>query len=255
MSAPATRPSKAAEAAAKFALLETVALDDRCSPLMVRIIHVMSALANSDRTAWPSYDTLEFITGAAKQNVRGAVERLWNLGYIATIEKDGRPGRSKVNRYKLKEVADTQPVWTLYEAWRDHKEACQHAPFLTQKEACQRAKEASRRARTGMLACPEPLKRSPDVEDGSETTVSAAARAPAQGHDEGGCPLPTGFPHDQDMENADCWADFAGIAVDLRAERRAFRSHHYRTRSLLTDWPKAWEEWIDAAIARGTSAS
>lgn len=239
---------KAAEAAAKFALLETAALDDRCSPLMVRIVHVMSALANNDREAWPSYDTLAFITGAARQNVLKAVERLWEIGYIIAIEKDGRPGRSKVNRYRLKAVTDTQPVWTLYAAWRDHKETCTRASFANQKESRQRAKEASQRARTDMLACPEPLNRLPDVEPSSETTVSAAAGASATWKGSIGEPLPSGFPDEEAMGEAAIWLGARGIDLNLQDQRRAFRNYHFSVRCLLEDWPRSWEMWIEDAM-------
>lgn len=246
---------KKAEAAAKFALLETVALDDRCSPLMVRLVHVLASMTGSDGEAWPSYATLEFVTGAAKQNLQIAVERLFQIGYLVGIVKDTRAGNSKANRYRLATTLEPNPVWTLYRASEAYKHARQHAQPMMPPHARQHLKDARQRSFAAMLACPDPLNGPLGIEPGSDTTVSAAAGATASWKGSEGEPLPTGFPGEEAMRNArDQIEGITGLSMDLEAERKAFRSYHYSTRCLLTDWDKSWEMWIHDAIDRAEPA-
>lgn len=256
---------RTSEAARKFALLETVALDERCSPLMVRIMHITSAMADADGEAWPSYDALTFITGAARQNVILAVERLWQLGYFVSIEKDAQTGRSRENHYRLATVAVTDPVWTLYRAYRAHVDAEEQSrkhdrswrSKASAEQSRQRLKQSSQHARTVMLACPDPFERSLGINPSSDTTVSVAAAATTldskgwKGTE--GEVLPHGFPDKDAMADAASWAEAAGVQMNLTAEKSAFRSHHYSVRCMLTDWNRSWERWIDDAIDRERS--
>ncbi|MNS00322.1 hypothetical protein D3C72_315710 [compost metagenome] len=253
--------SKAAEAAEKFARIETVVLDPRCSPLMVAVLVALSNYANSRRVAWPSYETLAFITGGAVQNVRIAVEKLEALAYI-TVARDNQPGRSKVNRYTLQPPRCAAPIRALREALDEHrtkeKEARQRSPSGGEKEARQRAKGARVRVITGMLACPDPSERSlPD--DPSSDPNGSGARQLAPGSSRiwtgsEGDPLPPDFPDAEAMSSMRLDMEIEGVALDLEAERRAFRSHHCAVRCLQRDWNRSWEIWIEKAITREQAA-
>jgi DNA-binding MarR family transcriptional regulator len=246
--------TKAAEAAEKFARIETAILDPRCSPLMVAVLVTLSNYANRKRVAWPSYETMAFITGAAVQNVRIAVEKLEALGYIV-VERDNQPGRSKVNRYTLQAPRCAAPIRALREALDQHrtteKQARQHSPCGGEKQARQRAKAARKRILSGMLAYPDPSD-DPSDDPGSATNVAADAVAPAlplrgwKGSE--GEPIPAGFPDEQAMRKAESWAQLAGVRLDLKAVRQAFLNHHYRVRCCLTDWDQSWERWVEQAI-------
>lgn len=250
------------EAAEKFARIELAVLDSRCTPLMVSVLVALSNYANHKRTAWPSYESLAFITGGALQNVRIAIERLEAIGYII-VERDDQPGRSRVNRYHLQRPRCMAPIRTLRTALEDHrtaeKEARQRARSSSEKEARGRAKQARGRALTGMLACPDPLEPSPPYDPSSDTTVSADAAASASPSREWkgseGEPLPPDFPNDLAMADAASWAESAGVYVDLTAERSAFRNHHYSVRCRQRDWDKSWERWIEGAIQREEAAA
>lgn len=254
--------SKATEAAEKFARIETVILDPRCSPLMVAVLVVLSNYANRKRVAWPSYETLAFITGAAVQNVRIAVEKLEALQYI-TVDRDEQPGRSKVNRYTLQPPRCAAPIRALRDALDEHrtteKEARQHSPSGGEKEARQRAKGARERVITGMLACPDPSERSLPKDPGSEPNGSGARElAPSlsrvwKGTE--GEPMPSDFPDEGAMQNADMMLSIEGIDLNLDAERQAFRSHHFAVHCLQRDWPRSWEIWIENAITRKQAAA
>lgn len=254
--------TKAAEAAEKFARIETVVLDPRCSPLMVAVLVALSNYANSRRVAWPSYETLAFVTGGALQNVRIAVEKLEALGYI-TVARDDQPGRSKVNRYTLQPPRCAAPIRALRDALDSHrtaeKGARQRSPFGGEKEARQRAKEARQRVISGMLACPDPSERSLPDDPSSDPNGSDARKLASssariwKGTD--GEPLPHDFPDHEAIDHARWILRSEGIELDLDTERRAFRSHHYAVRCLQRDWPRSWEIWIEDAILRTRDAA
>lgn len=105
--------SKATQAGERFAWVETVALDPRCTALAIRVVVIISSMLNDKGYAWPSYESLALMTGATKKGVMGAVHLLWSLGHL-DIEKDPKPGRSRVNIYRPAGVTDTQPVWSAY---------------------------------------------------------------------------------------------------------------------------------------------
>lgn len=249
--------SRSAEAAEKFARIETVILDPRCSPLMAAVIVVLSNYANRKRMAWPSYETLAFITGAAVQNVRIAIEKLEAIGYI-TVARDDQPGRSKTNRYTLQPPRCAAPIRALRDALDEHrtteKEARQHSPSGGEKEARQRAKEARQRVITGMLACPDPSERSLPKNPSSDPNGSGARQlAPSSSRiwkGSEGDPLPSDFPDAEAMSIARWNMQEEGGVLDLEAERRAFRSHHCAVRCLQRDWNRSWEIWIEKAITR-----
>lgn len=185
-----TERDRTGEAAEKFARIETAVLDHRCSPLMVSILVTLSNYATVQRIAWPSYESLAFITGAAIQNVRLAVERLEALGYIV-VERDDQPGRTRVNHYHLQLPPSQKPIATLRAALKVHRDkeektrrerhkgAREHSRSELEKQARQRLKQARSDALTGMLPCPDPLEPSLEVDPSSDPTGSAAAVAPA----------------------------------------------------------------------------
>lgn len=251
--------TKAAEAAEKFARIETVILDPRCSPLMVAVLVTLSNYANRKRVAWPSYETMAFVTGAAVQNVRIAVEKLEGLGYIF-VQRDDQPGRSRVNRYTLQPPRCTAPIRALRKALDQHrdteKQARQHSPCGGEKQARQRAKAARERILSGMLAYPDPSD-DPSDDPGSATNVAADAIAPAF-HQDGwkgseGERIPAGFPDQEAMQDASMWVSIAGVELDLKQVRKSFLNHHYAVRCKQRDWEKSWERWVDQAITEAAA--
>lgn len=260
---------KSQESVEKRARLQTALNDPQCTRLMVHLVEVLNEYADADRIAWPSYETLSFMTGAAEQNVKLAIKGLERLNYI-NVDRDETPGRSRVNHYRLLTPPCLAPIHALRTALKAHrdlvkaeKEARRHdgksRRSPTEKEARGRLKGARTEVLRVMLACPDPLETSPPVHPSSDTTVSAAAFASASHSREWkgseGEPLPSGFPDDPAMADAASWTEHAGVRLDLTAERRDFRSHHYAVHCLQRDWGRSWEMWIEDAINRAEAAA
>lgn len=250
--------TKAERAAARFAWLEAIALDQRSTPLMMRLAAILSALANDKGEAWPSYETMARLSGAAVVNVRKAVDRMRECGFLE-IEKDPRPGRSRVNFYHLAPAGNPQPVWTLYRRLQEEKEVCAHTRSGDEKGVRGHSKGVRQRSERGTPAYPEPLNRPLELEPSSDPNGSAAAFASASHSREWkgskGEPIPSDFPDAQAMADARIDVEIAGVDIDLAATREAFRRHHYSVRRLLTDWPRSWAMWVEDAIARAEAAA
>ena len=180
---------KSVETGEKFARIQTALQDPRCTRLMVSVLAALNEYANARRKAWPSFESLAFVTGAAIQNVKIAIKELEALGYI-TVDRDDTPGRSRVNYYHLQVPKCAAPIRALRDALEAHrnkvgeeKEARTHARIRqrppTEKEARARLKEARAAVLTVILACPDPSDQSLPCDPCSDTTVSADAAAPA----------------------------------------------------------------------------
>lgn len=264
-----TARDKVRESIEKRARLQTVLNDPRCTRLMVHLIEVLNEYANADRVAFPSFETLAFMTGAAEQNVKLAIKSLERLSYIE-VDRDETPGRSRVNHYRLLTPPCLAPVQALRVALKAHRDQVKAEKEArrrdgksrrspTEKEARGRLKGARAEVLRVILACPDPLETSPPVDPGSDPNGSAAAFASAS-HSSGwkgtrGEPIPSGFPDAQAMADARIDVEIAGVDIDLAAAREAFRRHHYSVRCLLTDWPRSWAMWVEDAIARAEAAA
>ncbi|MBA4786568.1 MAG: hypothetical protein H2039_00865 [Brevundimonas sp.] len=252
--------TKAADAASRFAWIETVALDPRSSALSIRVAVALSAMMGSAGYAFPSYDALASITGASRKAVMETVVKLAQNGHL-TIDRDPRPGRSRVNRYRRVAVADSQPVWTAWRAWKQSRtgdplsadegfpDPQEESPFTEKGSPPEDRKSHPQVTRT--------LKGNPVKEPGSEPNGSADADAPAFHQDDWkgseGERIPAGFPDQEAMQDASMWAHIAGVDLDLKQVRKTFLNHHFAVRCRQRDWGQSWERWVDQAITEATA--
>lgn len=169
--------SKSERAAERFAWIERVALDPTSTALSIRVAVVLSAMTNESGYAFPSYDCLAALTGASRKSVIAAIERLADYGLIK-VEKDPRPGRSKVNRYFPWFGDDRQPVWSAYERWKESRQGdplC--ALGATSKGSPSRRKESPSRAIKSHPEVTRPLEGTPHTEPSSDPNGSGALGA------------------------------------------------------------------------------
>lgn len=113
-------PTKAAEVAARIAWVETVALDRRSSALSIRLATILSSMMGTAGYAFPSYEALAAISGASRKAVIETIAKLVDCGHL-TVERDPRPGRSRVNRYRAVTPVEQQPVWAAWRAWKQSR--------------------------------------------------------------------------------------------------------------------------------------
>ena len=172
MSPPET---KSADVAARFAWVETVTLDPRSSALAIRVAVTLSAMMGSAGYAFPSYEALAAITGGSRKAVMEAVAKLVAHGHLK-VDKSHRPGRSRVNHYRRTGIADQQPVWTAWRAWKqsragDSSASEEESPFSAEESLSTDTKSHPQVTRT--------LEVIPGRESGSDPNGSAGADAPA----------------------------------------------------------------------------
>lgn len=247
--------TKAANVAARFAWIETVALDPRSSALSIRLAVTLSAMMGTAGYAFPSYEALAAITGASRKAVMETVTKLVANGHLI-VDRDPRPGRSRVNHYRRAGALDQQPVWT---AWRTWKQSRTGDSLADEEESPFSEKGSPPTDRKSHPQVTRTLEENPGRESGSDPNGSAAPFVAASLSNgwkgKAGDPIPHAFPDDEAMENASRWADLEGVCLDLTSVRRAFLNHHYSVRCLLTDWPRSWEMWIETAIDRAKDAA
>ncbi len=248
-------PTKAAEVAARIAWVETVALDRRSSALSIRLATILSSMMGTAGYAFPSYEALAAISGASRKAVIETITKLVDCGHL-TVERDPRPGRSRVNRYRAVTPTEQQPVWA---AWRTWKQSRVGDPSADEEESPFSEKGSPPEDGNSHLRVTRILELNPETEPGSDPNGSAAARATASLSREWkgskGDPIPDGFPDDQAMRDAASWTEDAGVTLDLPAARRAFLDHHWAVRCKLPDWDRSWEMWIDKAIDSARAAA
>lgn len=247
--------TKAADAASRFAWVETVALDPRSSALSIRLAVALSAMMGSAGYAFPSYEALAAITGSSRKAVMETVAKLVQNGHL-TVDRDPRPGRSRVNHYRRTAVADLQPVWSAWRAWKQSRTGdplssneCvpgpqEESPFTEKGSPPEDGNSHPQVTRT--------LKGNPVKEPSSATNVAADAFAPAFQQDDWkgseGDRIPAGFPNERAMQDARAWAEIADVMLDLRHVRKTFLNHHFAVRCRQRDWEQSWERWVDQAI-------
>lgn len=83
----------------KLEFFDQLVRDPRLKGLDVRVAWRIVDRANSDLTAWPSFELLASELGASARSAMRSIERLCALGWFGKV-KGG--GRSKFNRYTLK---------------------------------------------------------------------------------------------------------------------------------------------------------
>lgn len=85
-------------AAAKFIWIRSVASDPTVGGLACRVAAILLDFFQvTDATAWPSQQLLARHAGVTPRALRDAIRRLEVAGYLTVT----RPGRNRVNRYRL----------------------------------------------------------------------------------------------------------------------------------------------------------
>mgnify|MGYP000081821384 CR=1 FL=1 len=85
-------------AAAKFIWIRSVASDPSVGGLACRVAAILLDFFQvTDATAWPSQQLLARHAGVTPRALRDAIRRLEVAGYLTVT----RPGRNRVNRYRL----------------------------------------------------------------------------------------------------------------------------------------------------------
>lgn len=240
---------------ARFAWLETVALDKRTAGIPMRLAVILSAMFSEKGYAWPARPTLAAMCGSDLRNTKDALKKLVDLGYLL-IEPNPKQGPNCTDRFWPIGFPDASPVWTKYREVTAQGGRTD-PPYPEVDPASTRGVSGTVRGvsgpKKGGLETPRPLEDTPITRTpSSETNVSAAAFASARPSREWkgseGEPIPAGFPDSEAMRDAADWVSFAGAQLDLGAEREAFRRYHFSVRCLLTDWHRSWEMWIDRAV-------
>lgn len=255
--------SKAAAVAARFAWMETVSLDKRANGTPMRLVVIMSALIGTEGYAWAGRETLAKLAGIDKSNVKDALLKLVDLGYLR-IERNAKTGRGQTDRFWPVGVSGASPVWARYRSLKDNggradppSETVTAATAHPERGVDSPERGVDRPAKGGPSA-PRLLEHTPTKETGSDPNGSGARKlAPGSSRiwkGSEGDPLPPDFPDAEAMSSARWDMESGGVGLDLEAERRAFRSHHCAVRCLQRDWNRSWEIWIDKAITREQAA-
>lgn len=249
--------SKTDAVAARFAWQATVALDKRAAGLPLRIAVVLSEMVCEAGYAFPGRDTLARMLGTDKRNVKDALKKLVDLGYLR-IEANQRRGPKCSDKFWPVGAKDGSPVWSRYREVQSQRGSVDPLNRDDGQEPAEPVRGVNPPKRgvlnvdKGGAQTPRLLERSLELDSSSDPNGSAVADAPAspamrwKGSE--GEPIPQGFPDEQAMQQAASWAEIAGVRIDLKAVRRAFLNHHYSVRCRLTDWERSWHMWVETAI-------
>lgn len=240
---------------ARFAWIETVALDKRTAGIPMRVAVILSALIGEKGYAWPGRDTLAAIAGSDKSNIKDALKKLVDLGYLR-IEANVKQGRGCVDHYWPTGHPDASPVWSRYRIVTGQRGST-HPPSDEPEQEPEWGVPRPARGVSGPdkggVETPRLLEGTPDSRtpysepNGSADAVAPASRSRVWKGSEGS-PLPSDFPDDEAMATAHSWMSFDGVNLNLGAEREAFRRYHYSVHCLQRDWMQSWEIWIEHAI-------
>lgn len=259
--------TKAEFASRKFAWTEALCLDTRLSAYRKTVGIILLAMVNqSDGYAWPSLATLAALSNGSEKAARDAINDLERLGYLRTQRGGGRieGKRGITSRFWPIWVSSKSPVTDALRERRSRLDDPQPPPQSEGSDTAEPPPQRNEPPPCGAInphcTVAQTLEVNPcTIEPSAEPNGSGARQlAPSssrvwKGSD--GEPLANDFPDSDAMNNARWTLQFEGVQLDLDAERRAFRSHHFAVRCLQRDWLRSWEIWIEHAITREQAAA
>ncbi len=117
MSADAPDNQNAERMRARWTWVEAVALDKRTAGIPMRVVVIISSMIGEQGFAWPGREAIAVIAGSDRTNIKDALKKLEQLGYLR-IEVNPKRGPKCVDRFWPTGIPDTSPVWARYRDWK-----------------------------------------------------------------------------------------------------------------------------------------